>query len=253
MRNPHGEFIWYELITPDPDGAKSFYDAVMGWEVGPPHDDIGYREIKSGAGHAGGVLPLTADMAEHGARPIWLGYVGVDDVDSAVADVEQAGGKVLMPARDIPDVGRFAMLADPQGVPFYAMRGAIDAPSTAFSPTEEGRCGWNELATSDPASAVDFYMQRFGWAKGEAMPMGDMGDYQIVNHGGRHIGAIMKAGEGMGSRWRFYFRVGDVDEAKRAVDRGGGTVLHGPQEVPGGERILIGRDPQGAEFALVGK
>ena len=100
MRNPHGEFIWYELITPDPDGAKSFYDAVMGWEVGPPHDDIGYREIRSGDGHAGGVLPLTTDMAGHGARPIWLGYIGVDDVDSAVADVEQAGGKVLMPARD---------------------------------------------------------------------------------------------------------------------------------------------------------
>ena len=114
MRNPHGEFIWYELITPDPDGAEAFYGAVMGWEVGPPSaDDLGYREIRSGDGHAGGILPLTDAMASHGARPMWLGYIGVDDVDETVAAVERAGGSVPMPARDIPDVGRIAMAADP--------------------------------------------------------------------------------------------------------------------------------------------
>jgi uncharacterized protein len=51
MPDPHGRFIWYELIAPDPDGAKSFDDAVMGWEVGPPFPNhVSYREIKSGDG-----------------------------------------------------------------------------------------------------------------------------------------------------------------------------------------------------------
>jgi predicted enzyme related to lactoylglutathione lyase len=253
-RNLHGDFIWYELITPDPDGAKAFYEAVMGWEVGPASPEHnGYREIRSGDGHTGGMLPLTDEMRQHGARPAWLGYIGVDDVDRAVESIERGGGKELMPAWDIPGIGRIAMVADPQGVPFYVMRGAVDEVSTAFSLETPGRCGWNELATSDPVAAIDFYTSRFGWEKGEAMPMGDMGNYQILNHAGRHLGAIMRAGPGMPSRWRFYFRVDDVDDAKAKVESGGGTVVHGPQEVPGGERILIGTDPQGAEFALVGK
>jgi predicted enzyme related to lactoylglutathione lyase len=254
MPNRHGEFIWYELITPDPDGAKAFYDAVMGWDVGPPSDDhMAYREIRAGSGHAGGMMQLTYDMAAHGARPTWLGYIGVDDVDQSVASIEQGGGKVLMPAFDIPNVGRIALVADPQGVPFYVMRGASEETSNAFSPTEAGHCSWNELATGDQAAALDFYTSRFGWTKGDVMPMGDMGDYQFITHHGVMLGAMMTAAPGNPSRWRFYFRGADVDAAKQAVEAGGGTVVHGPQEVPGGDRILIGTDPQGAEFAVVGK
>ncbi len=254
MPNPHGEFIWYELITPDPDGAKTFYDAVMGWDIGPPSADaMGYREIRAGSGHAGGVLRLSEEMASHGARPTWLGYIGVDDVDRSVESIEQGGGKVLMPAFDIPNVGRIAMVADAQGVPFYVMRGASEETSNAFQPMGLGHCSWNELATRDQAAALDFYTSQFGWTKGDTMPMGDMGDYQLITHHGAPLGAIMTAAPENPARWRFYFRVADVDAAKGVVEAGGGTVTHGPQEVPGGDRILIGTDPQGAEFAVVGK
>jgi predicted enzyme related to lactoylglutathione lyase len=226
----------------------------MGWDVGPPSDDhMAYREIRASGGHAGGMMQLTDEMAGHGARPTWLGYIGVDDVDQSVASIEQGGGKVLMPAFDIPNVGRIALVADPQGVPFYVMRGASEETSNAFSPTEVGHCSWNELATSDQAAALDFYTSRFGWTKGDVMPMGDMGDYQFITHHGVMLGAMMTAAPGNPSRWRFYFRVADVDVAKQSVEAGGGTVIHGPQEVPGGDRILIGTDPQGAEFAVVGK
>jgi len=253
-RNPHGDFIWYELITPDPDGAKAFYDAVVGWDIAPPaSDQIDYREIRAGDGAAGGVLRLTAEMEAHGARPIWLGYIGVDDVDQSVAVVEQAGGKALMPAFNVPNVGRIAMAADPQGVPFYVMRGDSDETSTAFQPTGVGHVSWNELATRDQNAALEFYTSRFGWTAGDVMPMGDMGDYQFITHHGVPLGAMMTAAPDNPARWRFYFRVADVDTAKQAVEGGGGTVIHGPQEVPGGDRILIGIDPQGAEFALVGK
>jgi uncharacterized protein len=213
-------------------------------------------------GFAGGVLPLTQEMQQHGARPIWLGYINVDDVDRKVASIEEAGGKALMPAMDIPNVGRIALVADPQGAPFYVMKpvppeGRENEPSDVFSPDKLGRCAWNELSTSDPAAALDFYTTQFGWEKGDVMPMGEAGDYQFINQGGRMIGAIFPATAGTFKdeqpHWRYYFRVPSVSTAKTAAEQAGGTIKVGPMEVPGGDYIIIGTDPQGAEFALVGK
>src|SRR5580765_4027470 len=98
--NPGSSFIWYELMTPDPDGAKAFYDAVVGWNVEAQSNfPNGYRMIgRSDGKFAGGILPIDEEMQQHGARPTWLGYVSVADVDKSVASIEQAGGKALMPA-----------------------------------------------------------------------------------------------------------------------------------------------------------
>lgn len=256
--NPTGDFIWYELMTPDPGAAKAFYDAVVGWDIEPqPAGEMDYRMIRrSDGGHAGGVLRITPEMTSEGARPTWLGYINVADVDDCVASIERSGGKNLM-THDIPDVGRIAMVADPQGAPFYVMkpippRGDFNGRSDVFSRDAQQRVGWNELATSDQKAALDFYTSRFGWTKGEAMPMGEMGDYRLLSHHDLPIGAIMTKAANRPARWRFYFRVPDVDSAKSAIEAGGGTVMHGPVEVPGGDRILIATDPQGAEFALVG-
>ena len=103
-------FIWYELMTPDPKGAAAFYGAVVGWSIAaepdPAAGDMDYRMIgRSDGGNAGGVLALTADMLAGGARPVWLGYLHVDDVDAAVAAITADGGAVQMPAMDLP-VGR---------------------------------------------------------------------------------------------------------------------------------------------------
>ena len=94
-------------MTPDADGAKAFYDTVVGWQIGEPVAEFqGYRMIgRSDGGSAGGVLPLTDEMQQHGARPTWLGYIGVDDTDAAVAAIEQAGGKALMPPSTFPMSG----------------------------------------------------------------------------------------------------------------------------------------------------
>jgi predicted enzyme related to lactoylglutathione lyase len=256
-----GSFIWYELITPDPEGAKAFYDAVIGWTIDaqPAPGPVEYRMIgRSDGGNAGGVLRLTDEMQQGGARPIWLGYIAVDDVDQSVTSIEADGGKVQMPATDIPDVGRIAMVADPQGVPFYVMKptppaGNEDKVSDVFSPDQPQRVSWNELATRDQAAALEFYTSRFGWTKGDVMPMGEMGDYQFFTHHGVPLGAMMTASAENPARWRFYFRVPSTDAAAETVRAKGGTIVHGPAEVPGGDRILIGTDPQGAEFALVGK
>lgn len=257
MRNFHGTPVWYELMTRDPAAAKRFYDAVVGWEIevrpSDPSGEVEYRMIGAPGGPAGGVLTLTDTMVAGGARPGWFGYVGVNDVDETVERVEAAGGSTLMPPRDTPGVGRMAMVADPQGMPFYIMRGQSDEPTTVFSMDTVGLCSWNELSTTDPADALRFYIDVFGWEKGNSMPMGELGDYQFLDHQGEMIGAVMKTPPGAGaSQWTYYFRVSDIDAAHEAATTGGGTVLQGPLEIPGGDYMLLVSDPEGAVFGAVG-
>jgi predicted enzyme related to lactoylglutathione lyase len=258
--NPVGDFIWYELMTPDPEGAKAFYDAVVGWEIGPGVAEYqGYRMIgRTDGGNAGGVLPITDEMREHGARPTWLGYLHVDDVDGTVKAAEAAGGKVLMPPMGIPNVGRTALITDPQGAPFYVMKPTppADSPNAAsdvFSPTEPQRVAWNELNTSDPEAARSFYGEQFGWTSDDFMPMGELGEYRFWKHHGVQLGAVCGLMGQARPKWRFYFRVPSIAKAKETVEAKGGTITSGPHEVPGGDHVVIGIDPQGAEFALVGK
>ena len=251
----HGSFIWYELISPDADASKAFYDAVVGWNIEATASfPNGYRMIgRSDGKYAGGILPLTDEMRGHGARPGWLGYIGVDDVDATVAGVEGDGGAVLMPAFDIPGVGRVALLADPQGAPFYVMRGASGEDSDVFSVDEPQRVRWNELSTDDPDAAIDFYTRQFGWAQEGDMDMGEMGKYRFIQAGGVGIGAVMpRMPEMPASAWTYYIGVGDIDRAAEATTAGGGQILQGPMEIPGGEYALNALDPQGASFGLVG-
>ena len=257
---PRGDFIWYELLTPDAEGSKAFYDAVVGWNIGEGAPEFqGYRMIgRSDGKAAGGVFPLTDEMRQHGARPTWLGYILVPDVDQSVKQIEGAGGKALMPPFDIPNVGRIAMVTDPQGAPFYIMKpippeGDPNAKSDVFSATEAQRVRWNELSTTDQDGAVDFYKRQFGWNQEGAMPMGEMGDYRFIQANGVNIGAIMRKPPQLPvSSWTYYIGVDDIDRAITAINDGGGKVLNGPHEIPGGEFALNGLDPQGASFGLVG-
>jgi len=256
----HGHLIWYELMTPDAEGSKAFYDSVVGWNISEPAPEFqGYRMIgRSDGGNAGGVLPLTDEMQQHGARPTWLGYVGVDDADAAVRSIAQAGGKTLMGPTDIPNVGRIAMVADPQGVPFYVMKpippqGRENEQSDVFSVDQPQRVRWNELSTTDPDAAINFYRDQFGWNQEGEMDMGAMGKYRFIHSHGTRIGAVMRKPDQLPtSRWSYYIGVDDIDRAADAVKSGGGQILHGPMEIPGGEFSLSGLDPQGAAFGLVG-
>lgn len=258
--NPKGDFIWYELMTTDAEGAKAFYDAVVGWNIGEGVPEFnGYRMIgRSDGGMAGGVLPLTDEMQKEGARPTWLGYVYVPDVDAAAQAIEKAGGKALMPPFDIPTVGRIAMVADPQGAPFYVMKpapraGDPEAKSDVFSVDQPQHVRWNELSTTDQDGAIDFYGKQFGWSQEGDMDMGEMGKYRFIQHGGVGIGAVMpKMPQMPVSAWTYYIGVDDVDRAVKAIEAGGGNVTSGPMEIPGGEFALSGIDPQGAAFGLVG-
>lgn len=259
MANAHGDYIWYELMTDQPDAAGAFYGAVIGWDIGEkPDGDMDYRMLSAQAGPVAGMMALTPEMTAEGARPCWMGYIGVDDVDAAAAAIVAAGGTIHIPPSDIPDVGRFAFVADPQGVMFYIMRGLSDETSLSFSEDlpRVGHCAWNELSTTDQTGALDFYTSQFGWKPDGDMDMGPMGKYQFLRagkDGGSVIGAMMtKPAEMPVAMWTYYFRVDDIDTAAGRVTANGGQIFFGPSEVPGGDWIINGMDPQGAMFALVG-
>lgn len=268
MTNHHGDFVWYELMTPDHTSAEAFYGQLIGWQF---ESDDSYRHIAASEGHIGGILQLTAEMTSSGARPGWLGYVTVEDVDKMVASIEADGGTVHMPARDMENVGRMAMVADPQGALLYVMRPsprerADDPESHAFSydRPRQGHCAWNELSTGDPDAAKQFYGKHFGWVKDGEMDMGPMGKYEFLRHAGRApdgspmgqgmLGAVMPLVPGGSpvAAWTFYFRVPNIDAAAETVTAGGGAVIQEPVEIPGGDYSLVARDPHGAHFGLVG-
>lgn len=264
VKNLHGDFIWYELLTKDADAAGDFYGKVIGWtSISSGQPGMDYRFFFAGDGSnnkdgVGGYMAITADMAAGGARPCWVGYIGVDDVDATVTALTANGGTVLMPAMDLAGVGRMAMVADPQGAPFYVMRGASDDTSHAFAAYEPkvGHCAWNELGTTDPAAAKAFYGALFGWTKDGDMDMGPMGTYEFWKaSGGRFaLGAVMpKMPQMPVSMWTYYFRVADIDAAVTALKANGGTLLQEPMEIPGGDFSLVAMDPHGAAFGLVGR
>ena len=253
MTNPQGTPIWYELLTPDPDAAKTFYDAVLGWTVeARPSGEMDYRMIDTGDGLVGGVAREEVGKTPPMMKQGWKVYIGVDDVDASAATITAHGGTVHIGPFDLPGVGRMAYLADPQGNPFYIMRGASDATSTVWHRDAPGKCNWNELATSDPQGADAFYAAVFGWSYPGSMPMGEMGDYVFVEVGGQTIGGMMRTPPGAPGGWLFYFGARDVGAAKASVEARGGTVHRGPTEVPGGMMTIVASDPQGAMFGIVG-
>jgi uncharacterized protein len=259
MTKLQGGFIWYELMTTDAPGAKAFYDAVVGWNIdaASASPDMEYRMInRPDGGMTGGVFTLNDEMLGQGAKPCWLGYIGVDDCDAAAKAVEAKGGKVVMPPMDVPMAGRIAMVSDCCGAHYYIMTPTPPpggGESSAFSVDGLGACGWNELSAGNQASAIAYYTGLYGWGLPEPMDMGPMGSYQFIEHDGVPIGAIMqKRAERTAPVWQHYFRVASIAEAAKRAETAGGKIVQGPHEVPGDDWIVIGLDPQGAEFCLVG-
>lgn len=247
-----GHFIWYELLTSDPQAAEAFYTHVVGWGAEDPvNSPIKYRLLTVDKAPVAGLMSAK-DAQVEGVPPMWSGYIMVDDVNAYVERVKQAGGKVHTETMDIPEVGTFAVVADPLGTSFQlfkpsrADRGDYPAP---FTP---GTIGWHELLSDDWEKAFGFYSGLFGWTKGEAMDMGPMGTYQIVNVDGQMYGGMMNAQAADLKIWRFYFIVDDIDAAVARVREKGGQITTEPMSVPGDAWIIDGRDPQGAYFALTG-
>jgi len=241
-----GRFVWHELMTTDPQAAGAFYSKVLPWKT-QPSGMPDYTLWVAGKTQTGGLMAQPEDARRAGAPPSWLLYIGTPDVDATAADAQRLGGKVLKTPADIPSVGRFAVLADPQGATFAIFTplpsGAGGGPTGDFS--------WHELATSDAQGALAFYSELFGWSRGPAHDMGPAGTYQLIEHGGAQVGGLYKLMDAsQAPHWLTYIQVANVDKAAAAAKAAGGRVTQGPMEVPGGSRIAQILDPQGGAFAV---
>jgi predicted enzyme related to lactoylglutathione lyase len=249
-----GRFDWHELMTTDPEAAKRFYSAVVGWGTqdwagsNPP-----YSMWMAGDAMVGGIMRLPEEAAQMGSTPHWLTYIETQDVDETVALAMKLGARVYVPPTDIPTVGRFAVLADPQGATFALFMPGGESMSP--DPEQRGQFSWHELMTTNQRDAFEFYEQLFGWKKTSAMDMGEHGVYQMFGLEDATFGGVYDIQPGMGAppNWLPYIRVDDADAAAERVKQSGGSLKNGPMEVPGGDRIAICADPQGAVFAVHSK
>ncbi|WP_274629508.1 VOC family protein [Arvimicrobium flavum] len=246
-----GKFFWYELMTKDVSAAEDFYKKVVGWNSEPFQGaGMPYIVVKAGDRGVGGIMALPEEAAKMGMPPAWLGYIHTDDVDARTRSIREAGGAVHREPSDIPGVGRFSVVADPQGGVFMLLQptGPDQPPAPPMTP---GHIGWNEYMADDWEQAFAFYSKQFGWTKDQSVDMGEMGTYQLIAAGGEPMGGMMNRPPHVPVNWGFYFIVEGIDAAaKRATDNGGKTIM-GPMEVPGGQWVVNCVDPQGAHFSLL--
>ncbi len=252
----HGRFIWHELMTSDPKAAEQYYRDVVGWTAEPwsaagNHD---YTVWSANGVPIGGMMELTPDAAAMGAPPSWTGYVEVDDADATVDRAKELGASVIVGPHTADQVGRFAILRDPQGAVFAIIKSANEP--TAETDPKPLEFSWHELLTDDWQAAEKFYSELFGWTKQSEFDMGPMGTYYMFGHGRFTYGGMMNKSADMPgpSHWLHYVQVPDsADAAADRATKAGGQVINGPMEVPGGDRIAAIVDPQGAAFAVHSK
>jgi hypothetical protein len=243
--------VWHEVGTTDLKAGEDFYSKVMGWKAESWSQNPSYklfiarREAKAG-------LYLIVDMPNTVTPPpAWLSYIGTPDVDATVRQAVELGGKVIVSAYNVPNVGRMAHLQDPQGAMFAV---SSQEKRSRYQDPQLGDFSWHELMTTNWQTAFDFYAKLFGWEKMESMDMGPMGIYQIFGTGGHQLGGMFNPG-GLpgGPLWIPYVMVADARRTAELAKSLGATIANGPTEVPGGDWVFTGIDTRGAMFAAHSK
>jgi hypothetical protein len=241
----HGTFSWADLSTSDTDGAKRFYGELFGWELEDMDagDGMTYSMANLDGKPVGAIFQGDGSLPPH-----WNSYVTVDDLDAMPEKVKAAGGEVTVEPFDVMEVGRMAVIQDPTGafLNLWEEKGHIGAGVVNVP----GALTWNDLNTTDPQKASDFYGELFGWT---FQKVDDATEYWVIQNDGRSNGGLRpidnsQPGE-VPAHWLPYFACSDVQEAGSRVEELGGRTFFGPMDVPGGSFVVVG-DPQGAAFAL---
>ncbi|HJU88988.1 MAG TPA: VOC family protein [Gemmatimonadaceae bacterium] len=248
-----GQFVWYELNSTDPSAAKRFYTEVMGWDTeemqGGP---MPYTIWKKDGRQIGGLMELPKEARDRGAPPHWMPYIGTPDTDATAKQATKLGGQTVVPPMDIPNIGRFAMLKDPQGAAFSIFTPSQGPERPQGNPLV-GDFSWHELLTTDYEGAFKFYSTLFGWVKTSEFEMGEAGTYLMFGpNKDTMIGGMFNKTPDMPfpPNWTLYVRVPSLKKAVETARKLGGNVMIEEMEVPGGDLIGQTMDPQGAVIAL---
>lgn len=251
-------FVWHDLSTHDVESAKRFYGELFSWTFVQSENDP-YLHVKAGEQMIGGIRLKEANEP---GPPSWLGYVLVEAVPATVEKATAAGGRVYVPTTTMPDVGTFAVIADPTG--------GVVAPWKSARPEENEEVGvppanhtfcWDELLTSDPGAATRFYESAFGWGT-ETQNMGEMGDYTLFTRPGVQdpmrdnapawAAGLMKAPPAVPySFWLAYVQVDDADAAADRAKKLGATINVPPTDIPTIGRFCAFMDPENAALAVI--
>ena len=251
MSTSHGRFVWHDLSTTGPDAAQSFYTKVTPWKTQQSEFSDNYTIWVNDGKPLGGLTTLGNADQMQGMPPHWLAYVYVYDVDACVRQVPKLGGQVRVGPTEVPNVGSWAVVRDPQGASIGMYEPETPASSRAAGPPRRGEFSWHELLTTDYKTAFEFYRALFQWEKMSEFDMGAMGVYFLYGQKGQTYGGMFNRSPDMPPpNWLSYVRVDDVKSVAQMVQQLNGKVMNGPMEVPGGDWIAQCMDPQGAAFAL---
>ena len=236
-----GKFVWHEQVSSDPKQAQDFYGQLFGWETEVfKAGEIDYAMISSGGQSHGGY----GKALEGAPPPHWLSHVRVEKVDETVEKAKSAGGKLAAGPFEMSEVGRVAIIADPQGAYISAYQPENEGPG------HEGVFVWDELGTTDADAAQRFYEEVFGWTTSD---MGaDYGGYRVFNRGETGVAGLMQLQDAnIPPHWQPYVAVDDPDATTAKAKELGGAVLVEPMDVPKVGRLAVLRDPQGATFGII--
>ena len=250
LKQPAGNFCWFELGTSDQNAATEFYTKLFGWNHvdTPLPADMGiYTMLRAGDKEVGALYKLGPQQA--GVPPHWMAYVAVKSASDTAAKVSALGGEVIVPAFDVMEHGRMAVFKDPTGAIL-----SVWEPKQHFGVDVVGQPGtacWSELATRDPASAKTFYTKLFGWTTKES----DFMPYTEWENNGQSIGGMMPMEgaqfEGVPPHWLIYFMVEDCDATVKKAEALGGKICVPSTDIPNTGRFSVIQDPQGAAFAVI--
>jgi predicted enzyme related to lactoylglutathione lyase len=242
-----GTFSWTDLATTDQDGAKQFYGQLFGWSAVdyPVGEGVVYSMMQIGGKDVAAISPQQQAQRDAGVPPAWNSYISVESADDTADRAQKLGGTMHAPPFDVMDVGRMAVIQDPQGAFFMPWEAKQHIGASLVN--APGALAWNELASPDPDASADFYRELFGW-KIEPFEGMDMPYLGIQNADGHSNGGIRPAQENEPTYWLVYFGAEDAAAgAAKATDLGGTELA---QMDIGVGKIAVLQDPQGAVFAL---
>lgn len=239
-----GTFCWVDLVSAHQDASKAFYTGLFGWDY--QDFPVGDGAVYSVAQLEGKAVAAIVPLPDPSVPPHWNCYVSVEDADAAAARARELGATVVVPAGDVGESGRLAVIQDPQGALL-----SVWEPGEHFGAAlvnVPGALSWNDLLTPDVEASARFYRELFGWQI-DAIP-GAEGQYWSIANGEIQNGGLMPSPPGAHPAWNLYFAVEDAEAtAARAGELGAETVM-GPMDVPGG-RFVVLRDPQNAVFSVL--